>query len=68
MFVTGTFISINQCTKRAHCSNGEPAIGVEGGGAGQPPRPPATNVAPPGWKFQPIHESLSSLSCKHIFL
>jgi len=43
----------------------DPAIGV--GGELPPPRPPAENVAPPGQKFQTIHESLPSGSCKHIF-
>jgi len=40
------------------------AIGV---GGGLPPTPLAENVAPPGTKFQAVHESLPAGSCKHIF-
>jgi len=45
-------------------SGGSRYIGV---GGELPPTPPADNLAPPGRKFQTIHESLLSLSCKHIF-
>jgi len=38
------------------------------GGAGCPPRPLPKIWRRPGWKFQTIHESLPSLSCKHIVL
>jgi len=40
----------------------------EGGGAICPPTTLAKNLAPPGPKFQAIHESLPSLSCKQFFL